>query len=228
MNNLYISLSGNFYNINSNYNTLSTSFTNFKYKDFFVGSVNSTLNTSTVTLTTDISNNYLFNFQIQQGIQGIQGETGPQGAAADLFKTGNPTASSALETIIGMIAGMAYSTAMEALQTAMGMVTMTSLQSQIVEIQARILSQERDIIVLQLKVESLQNKITKLEYDNINFMDQIVRLEEKTANISCNSTNTTIYGALNVFNPGALDFTVTSDNVITGNTQINGRLIYNG
>ena len=124
---------------------------------------------------------------------------------------------------------MAYSTALEAIQTSLGFTTLASLQAQIVEIQATLLSQERDIIVSQLKIDNLENKVTKLQYDNENFMNQLIQLQEKTNNVSCNGSDTTIYGSLNVFNPGALDFTfesVTSNNIITGNTNINGRFIY--
>ena len=225
LSNLNISLSGKFNTINYNYNLLSTSFNNFNYKQFYIGDITYSLTNSNVYLTYDISNNYYFNFELEIGPEGPQG---PQGdPAQNPFNTGTDAAAF-ISSILSMVGSIAFSVAQEMLLTALGFSTLTSVEAEILELQASVLSLEREVVFLQLKTDSQDQQITKLSYDIIDLFNLVKQLEIKTTNISCDGISTVINGPLQVYNVGSLDFTfdtVTPNNRIVGNTEYLGRSI---
>ena len=130
--------------------------------------------------------------------------------------------------ILSMVGSIAFSVAQEMLLTALGFSTLTSVEAEILELQASVLSLEREVVFLQLKTDAQDEKITKLQYDIIDLFNLIRQQEIKTQNISCDGISTVINGPLQVYNVGSLDFTfdtVTPNNRIVGNTEYLGRSI---
>jgi hypothetical protein len=68
--------------------------------------------------------------------------------------------------------------------------------------------------------------VNALQYDNERVLEMIARLDDKVKFVSCSAGQTTIYGPLNVFNVDGMDLHFGDPNSITGNTIMNGRLIY--
>ena len=225
LSNLNISLSGKFNTINYNYNNLNNSFSNFKYKQFYIGDITYSNNFTNVYLTYDISNNYYFNFELEIGPQGIQGDVGAP--AQNPFGTGVDVAAF-ISSILSLVGSVAFGIAQEMILTALGFSTLTAVEATILELEASVLSLERDVLFLQLKTDAQDEKITKLQYDIIDLFNLIRQQEIKTTNISCDGISTVINGPLQVYNVGSLDFTfdtVTPNNRIVGNTEYLGRSI---
>ena len=121
-----------------------------------------------------------------------------------------------------MVGSIAFSVAQEMLLTALGFSTLTSVEAEILELQASVLSLEREVVFLQLKTDSQD------QHDIIDLFNLVKQLEIKTTNISCDGISTVINGPLQVYNVGSLDFTfdtVTPNNRIVGNTEYLGRSI---
>jgi hypothetical protein len=105
---------------------------------------------------------------------------------------------------------MATSLAQDAILASLGFATISTLQTQLAEMQIQIL-------LLRGSISLLKFQNTELQLNMATMQSQIELLQAKVLYVSCAGGTTTIYSPLDVFNPFGL-------NTITGNLHVVGNI----